>query len=213
LRHPVRTFWLVAVAVFVLDQLTKSAVRVLWSAAASQLPIDAVFERIITPVYVQGESVPVLGNALRLTHVRNTGAAFGLFPGYQPLFILTSLVVLLVVAVYWHRARPTAAPVVIALALVSSGALGNLVDRAILGKVTDFVDVAPIDFPVFNVADSAIFIGVGILVVWLLFGPQEERSEERTVGTEPQVEVEAESTQAAPGDAVPETPSEGDALR
>ena len=51
--------------------------------------------------------------------------------------------------------------------------MGNLIDRALIGKVTDFFSVAVIDFPVFNIADSAIFVGVGMLVLWLLFGPQE----------------------------------------
>jgi signal peptidase II len=101
------------------------------------------------------------------------GAAFGMFPGYQPLFIATSLIVLVVVAAYWRRTHPAEWPVVVALGLVSGGAVGNLIDRAMLGKVTDFFDVAIIDFPVFNIADSAIFVGVGMLVFWLLFGPQE----------------------------------------
>lgn len=168
LAHPARVFWLIAVATFVLDQLSKSAVRVLWSSAES---LDGIMLRLVEPAFTPHHSMPLIGGALALTHVRNEGAAFGMFPGYQPIFMLTSTVVLLVVGVYFYRARPTAWPVVVALALIGGGSLGNLVDRAVLGRVTDFIYAAIIDFPVFNLADSAIFIGVGILVVWLLFGP------------------------------------------
>lgn len=127
----------------------------------------------MAPLFRPTESLPVVGEVFRLTFVRNTGAAFGMFPGYQPLFIATSLIVLVVVWAYWRRSRPTSWPVVVALGLVSGGAVGNLIDRAVIGKVTDFFDFAIIDFPVFNVADAAIFIGVLMLVLWLFFGPQE----------------------------------------
>ena len=172
LAHPARTFWIVAVVTFVADQLTKSTVRVLWRATSPLIPWDRVASRLLVPEFGPGESVNVIGEYLQLTHVRNTGAAFGLFPGYQPVFIATSIVVLVVVGAYWRRSRPHAWPIVIALALIGGGALGNLVDRAVIGKVTDFFYVAVIDFPVFNIADSAILIGVTILVLWLFFGPQ-----------------------------------------
>jgi signal peptidase II len=128
----------------------------------------------VAPAYGPLDFIPVVGEAFRISFVLNTGAAFGLLPGYQPIFIATSLVVLIVVGAYWRRARPTAWPVVIALGLVAGGAVGNLIDRAFVGRVTDFLDAAIIDFPVFNVADMAIIGGTAILVVWLLFAPQPE---------------------------------------
>lgn len=172
--HPAWVFWLVAGAVLAADQFTKSIVRVLWSSPASGFPIDTLLTRVLTPTLGPFEAVPVIGEALQIVFVRNEGAAFGLFPGKQPVFITTSVVVLLVVGAYWRRARPKSWPVVLGLALISSGSLGNLIDRAFLGRVTDFIDAAFIDFPVFNMADSAIVVGVGILIVWLLFGPQPE---------------------------------------
>jgi signal peptidase II len=75
------------------------------------------------------------------------------------------------VAVYWRRARPAEWPVVISLALIFGGSLGNLIDRVGVGKVTDFFYFSFIDFPVFNVADIAIVGGAGLLMAWLLFGP------------------------------------------
>lgn len=118
-----------------------------------------------------GSSVPLVKGFFELTYVRNVGAAFGLFPGRQPVFIAVSAFVLVGVAVYWRRARPSEWPVVISLALIFGGSLGNLIDRVGVGKVTDFFYFSFIDFPVFNVADIAIVGGAGLLMAWLLFGP------------------------------------------
>jgi len=122
----------------------------------------------------EGQSIPLLDGVFHLTYVRNAGAAFGLFPGRQSIFMLTSAVVLFVIAAYWRRSRPTAWPVVIGLGLVTGGSIGNLIDRAWLGRVTDLFDFTLIDFPVFNVADTAIIVGVGMLIAWLVFVPEPE---------------------------------------
>lgn len=146
-------FLSVSIATLVLDQITKALVR-------------ASFE--------PGESLVLIEGIFRLTYVRNVGAAFGLLPGYQPIFMAVSLLVLLVVWAYWRRYHPAAWPTVIALALIVGGSVGNLIDRAFLGRVTDFFDAAFIDFPVFNIADSAIVVGVAILIVWLFVAPEPE---------------------------------------
>lgn len=198
LAHPGRVFWLIAIATFLLDQASKSVVRVLWSSAEA---LDAITVRFLQPAFEAHAQIPLLGEAIALTHVRNEGAAFGMFPGYQPIFMLTSAVVILVVIVYWFRAKPTAWPVVVALALIGGGSLGNLVDRALLGRVTDFIYVAIIDFPVFNLADSAIFVGVGILVMWLLFGPLEATEAEHEHVAADAVEAGDAECDAVPDDA------------
>lgn len=155
MRHAARAFWIIALVTLALDQLTKALVR------ASFAP---------------GETWPLIKGLVHLTYVRNMGAAFGLFPGKQPVFIVVSVVVLFVIAAYWRRSRPKAWPIVVALALITSGAAGNLIDRAWLGgRVTDFLELAFVDFPIFNIADSAIVIGVGILIGWLLLVPEPER--------------------------------------
>ena len=66
---------------------------------------------------------------------------------------------------------------------MTAGAVGNLIDRSILGFVTDFFEFGFVDFPVFNVADSCIFIGVGMLMLWILFGPETEADAEPSQGT------------------------------
>lgn len=151
--RPLTTLLLVATAVLLADQLTKMLVR-LW----------------LEPFV----SLPIIKGVFHLTYVRNTGAAFGLMPGARPLFMATSAVVLIGIAAYWLIIKPRARWVVIALALVGSGALGNLIDRVSLGRVTDFLDFVLIGWPVFNIADIAIVTGVFMLVVWILVGPEQQ---------------------------------------
>jgi signal peptidase II len=142
------------------------------------LVIDQVAKAVVRSILVEGESVRVFPRLLNLTYVHNVGAAFGLFPGRQPVFIATSCFVLFVIAAYWRRAHPREWPVVIALAMVTAGAVGNLIDRALLGQVTDFFEFAFVEFPVFNIADMGIVGGVAVLALWLLFPVPEEPSPE-----------------------------------
>jgi signal peptidase II len=151
LRRPGAVAAAIVLAVVILDQATKALVR-------ARMPL--------------GSSIELMAPLLKLTHVRNSGAAFGMMPGRPTLFIIVSLAVLAGVGLYWWRYRPTRLPVVIALSLVAGGALGNLIDRLTSGRVTDFIEVPYI--PVFNVADPCILAGVSILVWWLLFGPVDE---------------------------------------
>jgi signal peptidase II len=149
--------------------------RVFWAIALSVLALDRVSKAIVRATLVPGETHRIIPGLIDLTYVRNVGAAFGLFPGRQPVFIATSLLVLVAIAGFWRRSRPKDWPVVAALSLVAGGAVGNLIDRAVEGKVVDFLEFAFMDFPVFNVADTAIVVGVAVLAVWLLFGPEPER--------------------------------------
>lgn len=151
MRRPLLAFTIVALAVLAIDQVTKSLVR-------ASLHI--------------GESVQILRGVFYLTFVRNEGAAFGLMPGRQPLFVVVTLLVLSAIVVFWWRIRPESWLVVISLGLVFGGAIGNLIDRVAFGKVTDFFDASFLRFPVFNVADSAVVVGTAILIVWLLFSPE-----------------------------------------
>lgn len=141
----------IAAAVLAVDQASKFAVR------ASLRP--------------PGTSVPVVGDLIKLTFTRNEGAAFGMLPGGRAAFMTVSVAAVCVIIGYLVRRRPTSAWLVVALGLVAGGAVGNLIDRAYFGWVTDFIQI-PFDFPIFNVADSAVVVGVGMLVWWLLFGPE-----------------------------------------
>lgn len=124
-------------------------------------------KKLVSTRLAPGESLPVIEGFFDVTHVRNTGAAFGLMPGYRPMFIAVALGVLVGVALYLLVAKPQSGLVHVALGLVCGGSVGNLVDRVVTGRVTDFLDFKV--FPVFNVADSAIVLGVSVLVVWSVF--------------------------------------------
>ncbi len=124
--------------------------------AAAVLGLDQLTKAFASAHLVPGEPVPVLGNFLRLTLVHNTGAAFGLFPGSRLPFILVSVLAIAVV-------------LYVLLGWILGGALGNLLDRIRWGRVVDFIDVGigTVRWPVFNVADSAVTLGV-ILLAWNL---------------------------------------------
>lgn len=157
LAHPGRVFVITALIALGTDQLTKFLVRA---------------------EMIRQQSIQVIPHLIHLTYVENRGAAFGLFPGRQPVFVITSAMVLFVIAAFWRRARPVQWPVIIALALVSAGAIGNLIDRLFMGYVTDFLEFGFMSFPVFNVADMCIVIGVSVLMGWILFGPEQEQEAE-----------------------------------
>lgn len=141
--------------------------RLLAAAAVLALVADQVSKAAIRSNFALGDSVPLIKGVINLTYVRNVGAAFGLFPGRLAVFIVIALGVIAGVAWVWWRLRPTSAWVTVALGLVAGGAAGNLIDRVVAGRVTDFFDLGW--FPVFNVADMALDIGVAILLVWMLF--------------------------------------------
>jgi len=118
----------------------------------------------------KGESLFEVG-FFRLTHVHNTGAAFGLFQGQSfPLTIIASVGVaaLLLYALFFHHMFPFLDNRLgnLALGLVLGGTVGNLIDRIRFGYVTDFIDVGI--WPTFNIADSAIVVGIIILAYSLL---------------------------------------------
>jgi signal peptidase II len=151
-----RLLGIVTPVVLVLDQATK-------------LYIDARFD-----LY---ESVPVIKGWFHLTYIRNKGAAFGIFADSAvriPFFIGVTIIALLVIVWYLRRVRVDQQLAAFSLALIFAGALGNLIDRVRLGEVIDFLDVfwRHYHWPAFNVADSAICVGVALLI-WEMW--QEER--------------------------------------
>ena len=131
--------------VFLLDRFTKQLV-------VQRLPLH--------------DEIPI-APFFSLVHVRNTGAAFGIFSGANTAFIVLTVIVLGALTIY-RRSWLGSGPVALAgLALLWGGALGNLVDRVTLGSVTDFLDFywRGWHWPAFNVADAAICVGVGLMVI------------------------------------------------
>jgi len=123
---------------------------------------DQLTKFLVVTTFVPGQRI-VLGHPFfHLTYVQNTGAAFGLFKGQQTLFILMSVVVIgFLVREFFIRSVMTTR-VFWGCVLILGGAAGNLIDRLRLGYVIDFIGVGV--WPMFNVADSAITVGIGLLL-------------------------------------------------
>jgi signal peptidase II len=154
----VRYSYLVAVTatVFALDQASKSVVM-------SNMQL--------------GDVIPLVPPVLDFHYITNRGVAFGLFSRFGDVFIPVALVIMLVILGFYRTLRGPRLLLRTALALQLGGALGNLLDRLRFGAVVDFLDfhISAINFyfPVFNLADSAIVLGVGILLVCLTFQGEE----------------------------------------
>ena len=121
-------------------------------------------------------SVEVIPGFFNLTHIYNTGGAFGFLAGksslFRHLFFLTASVIAMVMIVYLYLQTPHDYLFLrCGLAMILGGAVGNVLDRIRLGKVVDFLDVHVKDlhWPAFNIADSAISIGILIFIYYLLF--------------------------------------------
>jgi signal peptidase II len=115
-------------------------------------------------------SIPLVGDGIRLTYVENRGAAFGMLQDQTAFFVLVGVVVIAVIVASYRQIREPSWTLDLALGLQMGGAIGNLADRIRYGYVVDFFDLTV--WPVFNVADSAICVGVALLAWNLLFPRQ-----------------------------------------
>ena len=144
--------------------------RLLGLVTAGMLLLDQGTKYLVDSHFAYGESISLLDNFFHLTYVRNKGAAFGILANSSfriPFFILVSLVALGGILWYLRRVSEQQRLIHWALALIFSGALGNLIDRVRLGEVIDFLDAHWYQYhwPAFNIADSAIFVGVVVMLL------------------------------------------------
>jgi signal peptidase II len=167
----------IALAVIVLDQVTKLAV-------VRSMDLH--------------ESIPLIDGLFSLTYVRNTGAAFGLLAGRMeavrvPFFLLVSAGAVVLLGFFLRSLADDRRWMAVACGCVAGGALGNMIDRVFLGEVIDFLDVYVRDWhwPAFNVADMAITIGVAFLALDSVSNEETlsphpgERSNEETLSPRP----------------------------
>ena len=132
--------------------------------------VDQITKQLVFMNLAQHETVRLLP-VLNLTHMRNTGAAFSIMSSASPLFFIALGVAVSVGILWWLRRHPRGETLVaIGLSLIQGGALGNIIDRAYRGYVVDFVDFhigecSWCHWPAFNVADSAIVLGAGLLIL------------------------------------------------
>jgi signal peptidase II len=116
----------------------------------------------------------------RVIHIFNTGAAFGLFKGANTVFMILAVIVSCAIIYYFPSVSRKDWVIRVALSMQLAGALGNLIDRMTIGHVTDFVSVG--NFPVFNVADASITVGVGVLLIGMWV--QEKREKKTRLAVE-----------------------------
>ena len=114
----------------------------------------------------------------------NQGAAWGLFSGGQWFFVLVAVAVLVVIIAYLALQRSHSVVMVISLGLFAGGSIGNAIDRFMTGQVVDFLRFMFIEFPIFNVADTFITVGVGLLLLAMLLGGRKTPEEASLVPTD-----------------------------
>ncbi len=124
------------------------------------------------------QSIPIIENVFHLTSHRNAGAAFGMLQGQMWLFFIATIAVLIIVPYYIQKEGKNNPLFGITMGLVLGGAIGNFIDRLLFGEVVDFLDVyiGTYNFPIFNVADSALVVGVGMLIIYVF---KEEKKQEK----------------------------------
>jgi len=161
LKNIIQKYWsifTIAALIVALDQWTKWLVRVNIPIGGTWLP----------------ESLEWLSPYARIVHWYNTGAAFGMFQNASMVFTVLAFIVIAAIIYYYPHVENADWSLRLAMSMQLGGAIGNLVDRLTLGRVTDFLSVGT--FPVFNVADASISVGAVVLLlgVWLM-----ERKEKR----------------------------------
>ncbi len=147
----------------------------LLAVLAAGLVLDQATKFILVRSLPAGTQVPVIPGFFNLVHIYNRGAAFGLLAGLPPgaaqgLFLVTTALVLAVVGYLWWRLPDRQGAAALGYSLIITGALGNFLDRLRLGEVVDFLDfyLGRYHWPAFNLADSLVCLGAGVLV-WVIF--------------------------------------------
>lgn len=155
--------FIIAVFIVLLDQITKYAV-------STNMQI--------------GDSIPIIPGLFYLTSHRNPGAAFGILANQRWFFVVTTIAV--IIGLIWYllkTAKQGKTLLNVALSLILGGAAGNFIDRLAFGKVVDFLDFHYRSFyyPIFNIADSAIVVGVGLIALQMLLEWNDERKKKANI--------------------------------
>jgi len=149
------------------------------AAIIGGIVLDQISKLIAVKLLAPVESVPLWEGVLHLTYVENKGAAFGMLADHRWVFMSISSVAIIAIALYLYSGRNTSKLYTAALMMIVSGGIGNMIDRIALGYVIDFIDFALIDFAVFNIADSIVCIGAGLLILSLVLDIIKEAKAEK----------------------------------
>ena len=140
------------------------------------LGIDIVSKLLISKIFKVNESIVIIKDFFNITYVRNTGAAWSILSGFRIGLVIVSLVIIGFIVYYVYKNKISSMMEKIGYSMILGGALGNLLDRIFYGYVIDFLDfkIFGYNYPVFNLADTFIVIGVFMLI---LFGRNGEETE------------------------------------
>jgi len=170
------------------DAVKRWFVVVMWGVAGLVITLDQITKIMIQKYIVEGELVSIIPNFFNLTLTYNKGIAFGIFAGlpemWRHFLINGATVVALGMIVYFlKRHYKDDKLAYLAMALIAGGAVGNIIDRIYYGQVVDFIDVYydTLHWPAFNVADSAVCIGVFILLFRPVKKKVKDESESRVL--------------------------------
>lgn len=143
---------IIASGLLIVDQITKFAVR-------SRMEI--------------GETLPVFRGVLDFTYVQNRGAAFSLFQNSQLITVILPVITMVAGVIFLlHLRKKKEKLAELGVLLIISGGIGNLIDRTVMGFVTDMISVG--GFPVFNVADICVTVGCAVLILWVIIGDRKD---------------------------------------
>jgi signal peptidase II len=156
--------------------LTKQNILKLLLVAGLIVVLDQITKAVILDTLPLHEDIAVLTGFFNITHVQNPGGAFGIFASFNSnfrhLFFVGVAFMALGLVFYFYISTPPTHPVLsVGFAFIFGGAIGNLIDRIRFGQVVDFLDfyIGQWHWPAFNVADSAISVGIGIFLFHILF--------------------------------------------
>ncbi len=140
--------------------------------------IDQIIKYIARTELIENVRISVLGNFLTIDLHYNTGAAFSFMQGFTMILTIFPAIMIILIIIYITKKRKTESRfLLISLSLIAGGGIGNLIDRAFLGKVTDFVSMG--NFPIFNFADMCVVSGCILVGIYLIFiEPKKEKEED-----------------------------------
>lgn len=139
-----------------------------YAIIAAVVILDQIVKKAVAANMVLNESIPVIPDFFHITYIHNMGAAFSLMEGFRILLILLPLLVIMAAMIYMFKKRKKAhSLLLVSLAFIAGGGLGNVIDRVALGYVVDYFDFRV--FPIFNIADIFVCVGCGLLVVYMIF--------------------------------------------
>ena len=122
---------------------------------------------------------PIIEDVIHLTYVENTGAAFGMMKDARWLFMSVSSIAIIALLIYLFKKKTHHKLENLSIAFIIGGGIGNMIDRFFLGYVVDMIDFRLINFAVFNVADSFVCVGAGLLMLYIILSTVKEYKEEK----------------------------------